>query len=389
MENLSRGDQQPAGPKKRAGSVTGQDVERHRIERFSQSVRSGVATLVNRSPRLADLIDTFPGLLFVLAGPCPVELRQEVCAMVDAGAALRTVARKLDVPFWLRRLAPEAFSEPLTPLPRTPAFERAVINHIPTSPWAQYVWLTHLTMAAALVGEEYAIWTAQYGAQRPSREKQVRWVWLTAYAWYSNHPETEAYRLIRRPFQRKLTLVRAHEEFDIWLNRVHLVIALGDHELHNWCKPGRSRGFDIVPLTTPAAFLSESAEMRNCLDRYGASLMLGKLRIFSMRQRGQPVADFELVPHECDPSVPQIRQLRAVGNARATPEQWQAALAWLGRQPIPTLPPGIACFAPRPLRDRQMTCRRLWSPFQAALTTPKQRKLVHDALTLARLHFTS
>src|SRR5690606_14500301 len=98
------------------------DVEK-RVNRFDAARRASVRRLVTANPRVLDLAITFPGALYVLAERHgPQRRRQKALELVAAGAALKDVAHALDLPLWLRRLPPEAFTGSLATLPKSDIF---------------------------------------------------------------------------------------------------------------------------------------------------------------------------------------------------------------------------------------------------------------------------
>ena len=80
------------------------------VRRFDPSRRRAVRRLVFSSPRVADLAAVFPGAVYALAvRRGAATRRRRALDLVERGAQLKEVAQTLDLPFWLRRLPPEAF----------------------------------------------------------------------------------------------------------------------------------------------------------------------------------------------------------------------------------------------------------------------------------------
>ncbi len=63
----------------------------------------------------------------------PPDVRRKALELVLEGAALRDVAQVLELPLWLRRLPPEAFSGSIRPLPSSELFARRIVNQLPTA----------------------------------------------------------------------------------------------------------------------------------------------------------------------------------------------------------------------------------------------------------------
>ncbi len=350
------------------------------IDRFPSKARSAVAELTDRSPWFGDLLRTFPGLMHELARMPRGPQRELLCAMITGGVNLRTVAQSAKLPYWLHKLPPEAFGDDLETLPRSANFERLISNLLPEQPLQQAVWFIRVMMAASLGGEELALWTAKCPQASAVSVRSERWVNLYAFAWYSGQPTTAAHRLIRRPFRPTLSYTRAAEEVEIWQYRINLEIALGSRELPGWGAKGRSLGYEIVPLIEFDDYVQEAAQMENCLDRYGQVLQKGLVRVYSIRKNGRPVGNFEVGPHELDPAIPYVKQLRGPANTRADADMWKAATAWLGRQKFPDAKAGTPCFAPRSPADRTATTQRLWQPFVGALHSERHQRLAALAI---------
>ena len=107
----------------------GANLERF-ANRFAYPARREVRRLMRSSPRLADLATVFPGAVHALATKRgPADARDKAIGLVEDGAALKSVARVLDLPLWLRRLPPEAFQKKIEDLPNGELFARRVANH--------------------------------------------------------------------------------------------------------------------------------------------------------------------------------------------------------------------------------------------------------------------
>ena len=106
--------------------------------RFAYPARREVRRLMRSSPRLADLAVVFPGAMYALATRRGTqEARDAAIALIEGGAALKTVARALELPLWLRRLPPEAFQKVIAPVPSSESFTRRVATRLPAAPSAQ------------------------------------------------------------------------------------------------------------------------------------------------------------------------------------------------------------------------------------------------------------
>jgi hypothetical protein len=335
------------------------------LQRFARPHQGAIGQLVARSPQMADLLTTFPGMLFALAsGFAPQVLTQQACALIESGASLKQVALLLDLPLWLRKLPPEAFAAPLHGIPRGADYSRRIVNHIPEEPWKQAAWFDRTLQAANLCDAEFSAWYAWRTSRAPHGPDRVgRTVLLAAHAWYSQRPDTFAFKLIKRPFDASFSLRRATEMAEAWRRRIDLAIALEGGEDQPWCRPGRSQGYQFVPLKSLTDFLSEAETMDNCLDQYGGKLRTGRVRVFSVRKDGRRIANLELAPHDEESTMVGISQLRGPRNRRVPSDVWQATYAWLGRQRELTI---VAAKRPKRGLARDVA-RAIWEPYLSAL----------------------
>jgi hypothetical protein len=304
------------------------------VDRFEASRRASVRKLVARSPRLLDLAVAFPGALHALAGrQGTVRRRQKAIALITAGAPLREVASTLDLPLWLRRLPPEAFSGQLAMLPKSDIFARRIANHLPTSAENSAFWLGSVTFAARACDDYFALWLAQQAIFMEPGEPDKLFGLLAAYAWFSNANLARARGLIVVPWRPEMALDTAVCAAKSWLNRMRLVLQLRRGVLTDpWLEPGEARGFSFVPLLDNEAILAEAHAMQNCADQYADRLARDKCRLFSIRRRGVRAATLEIGPHPREAGVLAISQLKARHNLPASAEVWQAAHTWMGEQ---------------------------------------------------------
>jgi len=351
-------------------------VAESEVERFCESAREAVRVLTRSSPAVADLCLTFPGLLFALAtGYGTAGDRERCLAHVKAGGTLRQAAEALGLPFWLRKLPAEAFNAPLPPLPSSADFNRRVVNHVPGEAWKSSGWLDRVLLTRELVDDDFALWMAWRSKAMPRLRDTNRLVLLSAYAWFSQQPGTYGAGLLRLPFDTLMGLRKGMEEADIWKRRIELAVTLGDGIKDTWYGPGSAKGYDFVPLARLEDFVAEGVEMDNCLDQFAPQVQQRNTRIFSVRKEGRPVADLEIAPHQEDPMMPAVEQLRGPGNRRAPSGIWQAVFDWLSSQPVRPLPASRA----HPGASR-LVARKLWEPYMAALAGQPGEKTLRSYL---------
>lgn len=320
-------------------------------------------------PALADLANTFPGLLFALAtGYSTRPQRDETIRALLEGAPLKHAAQTIGLPMWLRRLPAEAFSGPLDGVPAWAELDVHVANIVPGDPPSARTWLSAVLIAAQSCDEPFALWTAGWAGRHaralatPQGETTLRW--LAAWAWHSGQRGTAGYRLLRRPWSPASGHRRALDEMSLWRQRVTLAILLEAGKAVARPAGGKSLGLEFVALETAEDYIVEADIMDNCLDQFADRLLQGYSRVYAVRQNGRSVASLEIGLHDEDASMPAIRQLRGPRNRRASPAVWQAAYAWLGAQTLQPITPDK--WRPSPSRVRNAACV-MWGPYLAWL----------------------
>lgn len=333
------------------------------LARFALPERREVRRLVRSSARLADLAVVFPGAIQSLAARRgPAAARLHAIALVEQGAALKAVARALDLPLWLKRLPPEAFSGRVGMLPSSETFTRRVATRIPSETCQAACWLETITFATEACDEDFALWLAEQQLFAEPAEPERLYAVLAAYAWFSSVPSARANRLIVVPWRPEIGFDTAVCAAKSWLNRLRLVMQLDPGVIADaWLDPGHAMGFEFVALVEQAEILEESQAMQNCADQYADRLARDRCRLFSVRRGTQRVATLEIGPHPRETGVLAITQLKARHNMPATVDVWQAAHAWLASQTrLKRLPPMLP--PDRPLKAE--TWDELMAPYR-------------------------
>jgi hypothetical protein len=304
------------------------------VRRFEFSRRASVRRRVYSSSRIADLASVFPGAIYALAvRQGSAARRRKALALVERGAPLKDVASALELPLWLRRLPPEAFSGPIGPVPSSEMFARRIVNHLPANAAESAFWLASVTFAAKACDDYFALWLASQPVFCEPGDPERLFGLLAAYAWYSNAEHSRAHGLIGVPWRPEMAFDTAVCAAKSWLNRLRLVLQLQDGAVTDaWLEPGEAGGLKFEPLIEQAEILSEAHAMHNCADQYADRVARDKCRLFSIRRRGVRVATLEIGPHPREAGVLAISQLKARHNMPAANEVWQAAHAWLGSQ---------------------------------------------------------
>lgn len=353
---------------------------------FAEPYRQAIVDLSNHSQAFKDLLHSFPCILFALAtGHGGIEKRKQAYHLINNGAPLKQVAKVLDIPWWMRKLPAETFVEPLqSPLPSGSNLARAINNTIPKAAHNAASWFHKVCLAYHLCDETFALWVAQqellYANFEGISQDDACLELLAAWCWYSKHSNAPAYHLITTLWHPNIGLNKAIEAAKTWYNRVKLIIYLGDKGIEDcWLDGGSALGFDFVPLRTAEDFLVEAEMMGNCLDQYADQVCFQRVRVFSVRQNGIPVANLEIGPHEDDRSMPSLEQLRGPQNARVNSLVWRAAYAWMGSQNFAPRSEGPVWFSDvrRDIKDHP-----IWAPYYHFLI---QNQVEANALSILNL----
>lgn len=336
---------------------------RRRLGAYRPAFRLDIARLTLNWPKVEDLADSFPALLFALAtGYGSAKTREAALRMIDAGEPLKDIAAALALPLWLRRIPADALGQSLPALPVDADFTAAILARIPDSPRDCAIWFDRFLCAYALVGRDFAIWAAREPRSMPPATTEEGVQWLLAWGWTSRSPRAPGHGLLRSAWNPTMSWKRAQEEIAIWRKRIDLVGALADSQRDPWFADGQVLGFDIVGLNCVQDVLAESIAMENCLDQYAAHLSYGRIRVFSVRRDGRPVADVELALRSDETTMPAIAQVRGPRNRRAPPPVWQAIHAWLGAQPFRALN-----AVPTPATVSRDAFKAFWEPYIKAI----------------------
>lgn len=381
--------------------VQDRDGGSDRVQGFHPDVRSRILRVARGAGPLEDLADSFPALLFALAtGYGQPRTRAHARRLVEAGAPLREAAETIGLPWWLRRLPAGAFLEPLRQVPDGPDFAQRISDLVPKGGSDAKAWLWAVLYAHRACHERYALWVASWIGRShryllaPFGDETFRL--LTAWAWHEGQPGTPGYPLLRRPWSETLGVRRALDELVVWRRRVALCQHLSANPGEPWVREGHAMGYDFVALRTAEEFIREAEVMDNCLDQFADRLEQGPACVFSIRKNGRSLADLEIGPHDEEPAMPAVRQLRGPRNRRARSELWQAAYAWLGAQSLRPHPPSQERTEPA----RALAARlRFWQPYLDAIAdaeteqsfrqivvkdATERRRLESEAVTLTR-----
>lgn len=311
------------------------DTSERAVLRFPAPARREIRRLMRTSPRITDLCDTFPGMLYALAvRHGPPSARLSALSSIEAGAPLRDAARTLGLPMWLRKLPPEAFAQLGGDIPQSAAFSRQVAHRLPRSAAESRTWLKCVRFANEACGEDFAVWAAAQPIHHNDFDPHRALAVLSAYAWFSLNRDTEAFKLIVVPWRPEIALDTAMCAAKSWFNRVRLVLQMPAGAVTDpWLKPGAAMGYTFEPLLNADQLLKEAAAMHNCADQYAERIIRDRCRLFSVRRNGVRIATLEVGQHARETGVLAINQLKIRHNMAAANEVWQATHAWMASQP--------------------------------------------------------
>lgn len=334
------------------------------LQSFHFSCRRRVDEIANQAACFEELAETFPGLLFALATNYgTAEARRAAVAHLISGSRLREAANALGLPWWMRKLPPQAFNKRLETLPDDPKFSARIVNLLPTVPAISAKWLERVTQAYRICGPEFSLWVARHDRFHAPLITDPALPYVAAWAWFASHPDTLGAQLLRRPWTPNMSPRRAFDEVTAWRKRIRLALTLSALGRKPWLSEGSALGYEFVELRTIDDFIAESDTMDNCLDSFSEKLESGVSYVFSIRRNGSPVADIEIGVHPVEPTMPSIVQLRGPKNKRAHPEIWRAAYNWLGNQELHPVPAQVVNSA-----ARRRAWRTLWKPYLSTLS---------------------
>lgn len=334
MRTTTRPLQMARDPVKAGDRIVLSDEAEALLRRYDGSVRRSVRRLLHASPRFLDLAQVFPGAMYALAARIgPAARRRKAIALVEEGAQLKDVARLLELPLWLRRLPPEAFSKHIPQLPNSEMFARRVVNQLPARPAESALWLDAVAFGTLACNEYFALWLAGQPLFADGGDAKRLFAILAAYAWYSSADGARAHNLIVVSWRPEMAFDTAICAAKSWFNRMRLVLQLRTGTIEDsWLAPGEANGLSFVPLLEQSDILAEAHAMQNCADQYSDRLARDKCRLFSVRRRGARVATLEIGPHQRETGVLAITQLKARHNMPVSSDVWQAAYAWMAMQ---------------------------------------------------------
>lgn len=370
-------------PNPAAIAAAREPLESH-IRRFARGYRRRLRKLAKTSPRLGELLYTFPGAAVTLvAGNRMVAERQTAVNYVKRGLPLAAVAEALALPMWMKRLPPEAYSDPLPRLPDDAEFSRRIAN-FPRAGENVAMWLRWIVSGAEACDLAFAEWLAHQKIFDADDDGAAPLLPLAAFAWFSAREDLTACGLMARPWRSHMGFRSAVQEAQAWLERIIMEYCREDTGgLGNWHRPHKVCGYRFIPLLTPQDLQDEGERMHHCVAAYAGAVARGTSLIYSIRRGGQRIATMEVRAAYDRSGAGIISQLQGPRNADASEDVRRAASAWLAKQGKCPLSFAQGGMSVPPVRAEKWEA--IWRPYWTEKLQIKSALEKGDARTLIRL----
>ncbi|MCI4661081.1 MAG: PcfJ domain-containing protein [Neomegalonema sp.] len=312
------------------------------LRRYHRRLQSQLEATAQIHPALADLLSSFPAAIVMLALRAgPPATRGEAVFQARQGASLAQIAEALDLPYWTRRLPPEAFIAPID-LRREDRddenFGRQLLPTKPASPRAIGLWLNWVHRARQFAGDEFALWLAKQPVFRAPRSP-LAWGRLPAtraldalalYALASQIEEQGPDFPLPPPFTLRMGFGAACDNALDWIHALTQdLICEGVYGCDFVQSPRMVDGIAFVPLHSRADLCAEARAMRNCLETYADRVRCGICRIVSLRKDGSSIATLELSAYNHDALDLAVHNLMGRQNSVVSAYVDSAVQRWL------------------------------------------------------------
>lgn len=338
------------------------------LSRFPEPHQDAVLDLATRHDRLAELAASFPALLFALAITKNEPCAKKVSDGIMQGLPLATLAEIGSVPFWMRKLPPEAFRKRLPKLPDDTEFRRRISNHLPGNADRAAMWLEKIGLAYKWCDEDFAIWLAKKINKDSNFEIGDKSLFrLALYAWFSQHPETDAGKLIETRWTHRITYTAADEALQAWRDdvRVHLLLDSVEPE-KPWLEPHKDERFYFEPILSADAVIAESRAMHNCIRTYAEEIATREMQFWVIREAGKRVAHLS-IGHRWGEPLPTITEIRGPHNKEVSPEVFRTAWRWFMDGELEDLRPRERVLKETPVNHK------IWSGYWRPYWLEKKR----------------
>jgi PcfJ-like protein len=287
--------------------------------------------------------------------------RKVVIQAVLWGVPLKKLAKLAQIPFWMAKLPPEAFDQPLRPLPGDVVFLARVGNLLPKDRRVARRWLRCVYALSEWGTGEFVLWALKHVLRDdvdPWARDCLRLIAL--HAWYSRHGKGLGADCILQPWCPGLSFenarIRALSWHDMLRAQVHQSVAVLDDF---WFEPAVIDGFAIEPLRDSHEIVTEGRQMKNCIASYVTDVYGDRSRLWKVGRAGKTVAIAE-VSKGNGLQLLAVTQLRGPANADVTADVALAVRRWQNLQPEHRLTPSKTTEV---LDFRQDVWRDLWRPY--------------------------
>lgn len=309
----------------------------NQVARYDRKHRPALIAQLAAHPRTAELLRTFPAACLAATDRRrPEPVRAEALRKARLGRPLSELAATLDIPLWLRRFPPEAFTRrpPLRLIAADPlpGFHRQLAKRAPSAVnrRAQRVWLTRLFTAAERGDPEFALWAAIAAANAPAQPVCPRLIAL--YAFYSKRPGSEAGKLLQSYWTPNHSWRRAAAEAESWF--LDLLFSIGlDFQGMSAETVTETEFADcrLTPLLSPTQLFEEGRAMRHCIAQYWRGVFDGRLLLFRIRAADGECANFEVRPGSLGGPLRMVQML-GPHNRRPSPRLRDIAERWVSER---------------------------------------------------------
>lgn len=356
----------------------------HHLKRYHRRYRKHIFATAQRHSALADLSISFPALLFVCAVNHPGVDRLALQSRVIEGWSLKSLAALARIPFWVRKLPPEAFGEVIGCLPSSEFSSKRIANLLPKKVAQAAKWTRIVSRATELCDEGFALWVARIGAGEIPRRCEPELHSLALWAWYSQRQVGLASELILQKWHPGISWGHALDASDCWMSSLDLFLKLGHGALHYNRHATRHIGeVEFVPLQSARQIHDEVKVSQNCIRDYGYCLAMRDKRLISVHRKGESIAILCLSEGRGQRRLT-IEELRAPRNGGVSNELAETVRTWLNAQDPLLLQSDMGPFQSK---HCGRVWREIWKPYWLAKGTKTGLPLVEQESTLRDLRW--
>jgi hypothetical protein len=331
------------------------------LKRFVYRYRNTVRHIARQHKALADLAFSFPALLFALACPHKKLDRAAVIQAVIWGVPLKQLAKLAQIPFWMAKLPPEAFDQPLQAVPDDLVFNARVGNALPEKPKLACRWLRGLYVLHDWGSGEFALWALPHALGNKAQHWELGCMRAIAlHAWYSRHGSGLGVKCMQQRWQPSLSFEKARQRAVAWIDMLKAHVQQTAQPIEDfWFEPAVVDGFAIEPLRDSHAIIAEGRQMKNCIASYVPEVYGDQSRLWRVAQNNKTIAIAEISAGN-GLQLLAVTQLRGPANKDVPPEVARAVRRWQNMQAEHQLTPRKAKDGPV---FQQNVWRDIWRPY--------------------------